>query len=642
MTKKTSQSTSTKVGKLITGPVAEGETHVESQNLSGVPSLNKAKAPVVLNDKQAPVAVACNPELPGVSASAGTVASVASLRSTKSSRERSAPSFPVQLDNRPLAGPRSSRGHRSPESHFTSVSQVTDRRSSSGHRTTLGHPRVMSHAHMPVYDHHGPIDGHRSPILHYGSPTTGHGHLYHDRPLSVYRSPIYKGHGLRHTSLDRQAGTVLVERRYDPYQHSVRYTPRSPPRPQRILDLGDPFVDHYSRRLEEHHPEVIHRIDSSVRSMTESIQDRVSLHAPSHDPLIREDESRTLDRETQRSPTIQTNNNSDSESQSSDLLPDNWSMDKAVNEVFRVLPEKLCPRITTAPKHVNRSGLEELNNEEIPEIEVLPQANIVRNMIDQLQASRPLDSCTSGWTVPSALAREHVSPKIYNMYAVSQEHLPVKPPPLDSEALTMGMSFPSSINVPYKTLERWEARSRMAANIASHSDHFIATLDRILKDENVSSLSVNRIMSALDKSKTKILGLSLHSTAEMLSLRRDATLDAKSTSLLKGSKDMLRAAPLSAKTLFNGKVKEVTAADLAEQTRLGLQSSFSGNRKRPAPSSLPRHKNKKAKVVQQSKPVFVKPNVPKKQFSNQQYSRTQQRPKYNSFKAAPSVPKAQP
>ena len=86
MTKKTSQSTSTKVGKLITGPVAEGKTHVESQNLSEVPSLNKAKHSVVLNDKQAPVAVECNLELPGVRASAGTVASVASLRSTKSPR----------------------------------------------------------------------------------------------------------------------------------------------------------------------------------------------------------------------------------------------------------------------------------------------------------------------------------------------------------------------------------------------------------------------------------------------------------------------------------------------------------------------------------------------------------------------------
>jgi hypothetical protein len=43
-------------------------------------------------------------------------------------------------------------------------------------------------------------------------------------------------------------------------------------------------------------------------------------------------------------------------------------MEKATNEVFRILPEKLCPRLPSVPKHVNRSGLVELNNEETLEV----------------------------------------------------------------------------------------------------------------------------------------------------------------------------------------------------------------------------------------------------------------------------------
>ena len=491
----------------------------------------------------------------------------------------------------------------------------------------------------------------------------------------MYRSPIYKSYPdqtIRRSALDRQAGTLLVERRYEQYPPSVVYrdTPRSPPRPHRVLDIRDPFEEQYSRRAhsslhkqtaQAHLPGAVRRTHASSRDLRQTsvlnevprerevAVDALSLHADYRDPLYREEEedSRSLTKETRTtiaSPNQdQTDYHSDNESQSSEVVPDTWSMEKAINEVFRVLPEKLCPRFPSVPKHVNRSGLEELNKEETLEVNLLPQANIVQTMMAQLQESRSLEACTSSWTVPSNINREHMSFRMYNSYAVSQENLPVKPPPLDPEALAIGMNIPSQILVPTKTLERWEARSRMATNIASHSDHFIATLDRLLKDEKVSSVAVNRIMSALDKSKTKILGLSLHNATEMLTTRRDATLDYKSTSLLKGSKDVLRATPLSSKTLFNGKVKDVTASDLAEHTRLCSAQLIRGGTKRPAPPSNSKPKNKKAKVVQrvaqQPKQGFAKPYAPKKQ---QRSYGTQQRPKPQTYKAAPAVPKARP
>ena len=493
------------------------------------------------------------------------------------------------------------------------------------------------------------------------------------RPVSVYRSPIYKSYPDQTRSvLDRQAGTVLVERRYDHYPPSVVYrdTPRSPPRPHRVLDIRNPFEEQYARRApsslhkqkaQAHLPEAVHRTHASSRDLRQTsisnevshdraeAVDALSLHPDARDPLYREieEDSRSLTKDTRTtiaSPSHdQTDYQSDNESQSSEIVPDTWSMEKATNEVFRILPEKLCPRLPSVPKHVNRSGLEELNNEETLEVNLLPQANIVQTMMAQLQQSRSLEACSSNWTVPSNINREYMASRVYNSYAVSQEHLPVKPPTLDPEAQAIGMTIPNQVIVPTKTLERWEARSRMATNIASHSDHFIATLDRLLKDEKVSSVAVNRIMSALDKSKTKILGLSLHNATEMLTTRRDATLDFKSTSLLKGSKDVLRATPLSSKTLFNGKVKDVTASDLAEQTRLCSAQLMRGGTKRPAPPSNSKPKNKKAKVVQhvaqQPKQGFTKPYAPKKQ---QRSYGQQQRPKPQTYKAAPAVPKARP
>ena len=496
------------------------------------------------------------------------------------------------------------------------------------------------------------------------------------RPVSVYRSPIYKSYPdqtVRRSVLDRQAGTVLVERRYDHYPPSVVYrdTPRSPPRPHRILDIRDPFEKQYARRApislhkqtaKAHIPEAVHRTLASSRDLRQTSNsnevshdraeavDDLSLHADTRDPLFREEEedSSSLTKEPRNtivaSPTLdRTDYQSDNESQSSEIVPDKWSMEKAINEVFRILPEKLCPRLPSVPKHVNRSGLEELNNEETLEVNLLPQANIVQTMMAQLQQSRSLEACSSNWMVPSSISREYLSSRVYNSYDVSQEHLPVKPPQLDPEAQAIGMSIPSQVVVPTKTLERWEARSRMATNIASHSDHFIATLDRLLKDENVSSVAVNRIMSALDKSKTRILGLNLHNATEILTTRRDATLDFKSTSLLKGSKDVLRATPLSSKTLFNGKVKDVTASDLAEHTRLCSAQLIRGGTKRSAPPSNSKPKNKKAKVVQQvaqqPKQGFTKPYPPKKQ--QRSYGK-QQRPKPLTYKAAPAVPKDRP
>ena len=532
------------------------------------------------------------------------------------------------------------------------------------------------------------------PTNAYGSPVCNR-QAYVDRNrVRIHELPSFTasvnqpGKVDRRSMMDEHGRSLMVQRRYI-YPNSnaayseppTRVNTHSPPRPQRILDLHDPFEEQFTSRHAgqsgSHQRMTIRKApveiprnssmprDESRCRRDESHPDQVSLLAPTHDPLYDSDNEDTRSVEephvhnshsvvlpTSNHPTYdhyEGNDSSENESSVTDPLPDQWSMEKAVNEVFRVLPTTLCPRVPTIPKHKNRSGLEELNNEEVPNQEYLPQANLVRSMLVQLQSTRSEDACSQGWMVPVNIHREAVSARMYNRYAVSLEHFPIKVPSLDSDASSIGLSNPTSINVPTKLLEKWEARSRMGVNVASHSDHFTVTLSQLLKDEKVSSLAIDRIMAALDKSKTALLALNLQNATEMLSLRRDATLDCRSTSLLSGSKDQLRAAPLSANTLFHGKVRAVAAADLAEQTRLCSAHAFSSNRKRPAPSSNFKkfdkggnHKAKKAKMTPPVKQTVNKSVPYKKTYRGNNQRQKSWGSSATITKTAASVPKARP
>ena len=486
---------------------------------------------------------------------------------------------------------------------------------------------------------------------------------------------------------NEQDRSLRVQRRYKYPDSTVAYSepptmmqPDSPPRHQRILNLQDPFEDHYRRERATHQqmntqqratfeaPPVddpprnppISREGSNI--VAGSHQDQVSLFAPTHDPLyepISDFEDRGMEeplvqnnhsvvlpnRNVSTNDHYENDDTSGDESSITEPITDIWSMEKAVNEVFRVLPESLCPRVPSVPKHKNRSGLEELNNEEIPNQEFLPQANIVRSMLSQLQSTRSVDSCLHGWTVPSSINREAISTRMYNRYAVSLEHFPIRVPALDPDASSIGLNNPVFTSVPTKLLEKWEGRSRMGVNIASHSDHFTVTLSQLLKDEKVSSVAIDRIMAALDKSKTSLLALSLQNATEMLSARRDSVLDGKANTLLPGTKDQLRAAPLSANTLFHGKIRDAAAADFTEQNRLCSAHVVASNRKRPLPSNKKsdkggNHKPKKARMTPPIQQTTTKNVSFKKSYRSNNMRQGRQR-SASSTKSVP-IPRSRP
>ena len=138
-------------------------------------------------------------------------------------------------------------------------------------------------------------------------------------------------------------------------------------------------------------------------------------------------------------------------------------------------------------------------------------------------------------------------------------------PALDGDAATLGLTAPASVQVSFKILEKWETRARLGVLVSSHDNHFAVALSLLLKEENISSLGANRILEAFDTGNRHLMALNLQTITEILSMRRDAVIVAPN-SLLRASKDSLKAAPLESKQLFDGRIAAVTASDASEQS----------------------------------------------------------------------------
>ena len=320
---------------------------------------------------------------------------------------------------------------------------------------------------------------------------------------------------------------------------------------------------------------------------------------------------------SRRRPRQSSTSSSDEETES--LLPiedepaaDRWSLQQAIEEVFRVVPSTLCPKIDAPPRRKNLSSLEEHNAEiggSTTPLQLLPQANNLGRLLDQLQSTRSLDTVESAWSVPLAISKEWVSPKAY---VASKEFFPVKVPALDGDASTLGLTAPTSITVSAKLVERWEARARLGVMVASHDDHFAIALALLLKEENVSSRGASRILEAFDTGNRHLMALNLQNATEMLSARRDATL-VKSSSLLQNSKDSLRAAPLSSNLLFGGRVAAVTVTDSSEQSRrlsASAVNALSQSRKYSAPAAKWTNTRKPPAKKQKQEVKAVPPKQP--------------------------------
>ena len=75
-----------------------------------------------------------------------------------------------------------------------------------------------------------------------------------------------------------------------------------------------------------------------------------------------------------------------------------WPFDRAINEVFRLLPEELCPKPTeenTPTKPL--SGIEHLTENRASPLLMLPQSKLVENTTKFIQSRIDSETLTKDW-----------------------------------------------------------------------------------------------------------------------------------------------------------------------------------------------------------------------------------------------------
>ena len=149
----------------------------------------------------------------------------------------------------------------------------------------------------------------------------------------------------------------------------------------------------------------------------------------------------------------QTNKESDSETET-----EIWSFDRAINEIFRLLPAELCPKTQQdqAPSKP-LSGLEHLMESRSTPLLVLPQSKLVENTTKYIQNKLDSDKCFRDWICPQNLVSALAPTKFYKS---QNQYLPTDNiPQLEADASLLDISNKGRASIPLKNLEAWERKA---------------------------------------------------------------------------------------------------------------------------------------------------------------------------------------
>ena len=106
---------------------------------------------------------------------------------------------------------------------------------------------------------------------------------------------------------------------------------------------------------------------------------------------------------------FQPNKESDSETES-----EVCSLDRAINEVFRLLPPELCPKTLQDQAPLKPlSGIEQLMETRSTPLLVLPQSKLVGNTTKYIQNRLDSDKCSRDWICPQSLVSALAPTKFY-------------------------------------------------------------------------------------------------------------------------------------------------------------------------------------------------------------------------------------
>ena len=271
----------------------------------------------------------------------------------------------------------------------------------------------------------------------------------------------------------------------------------------------------------------------------------------------------------------QTNKDSDSDNET-----ENRSFDRAINEVFRLLPEELCPK--TQQEHTPAkplSGIEQLMESSYLPLLVLPQSKLVENITKYIQNRLDAEKCCRDWICPQNLVSALAPTKFLDRDSV---------PPLEADSSLLDLSNKGRASIPIKNLEAWEKKARKLIAINSHADLFSSAAFLCLQPKSMSVTALSRLLEAVTKSIKHTTAMSTILTTEIFQARCDTAL-ASSKLLLDNSAYKLRNAPINSKTLFAGRIKEVAKTNYeAQQQRFLASTSAQSQSRNQKPSNPPR------------------------------------------------------
>ena len=102
----------------------------------------------------------------------------------------------------------------------------------------------------------------------------------------------------------------------------------------------------------------------------------------------------------------------------SDNEPETWSFVRAINEVFRPLPPKLCPRQTEEHAPAKPlSGIELLMESQSAPLILLPQSKLIENTTKFLQDRINSEKCGKEWVCPPNLVSALTQTKFYKSHS---------------------------------------------------------------------------------------------------------------------------------------------------------------------------------------------------------------------------------
>ena len=280
---------------------------------------------------------------------------------------------------------------------------------------------------------------------------------------------------------------------------------------------------------------------------------------------------------------------------------------KAVNEVFRFLPEEVCPRIPSTSSKKFEGFLDAAAGLETHAPMHLPMPPLVDSLVSSIEESGSRAEA-SAWSVPRSVLSSNLRFN-WKAYQFSRESFPLTVPPLDEDASRLGLKAPSSLKVPSKSMTKWETRARQLLGICSYNNAFVGALHQALKEDQAPVVSIQMLLEALNQSSRHASAVSLSLAAELLQARREDTL-ASCSSISDNGKRKLRSAPLASKTLFGGLVSEVAEAEHNDSLRQAAASSY----KRPNLPSSSKKKggggHKQEKKTASAAPSTVQPQAP--------------------------------